>query len=222
MKVLFIGNSYTYYNDMPEIFKAMSQSAGIPCEVKALTRGGAWLWQYEKEDDEVGMQIRETIKQNWNYVVFQDNSFGPVGALVQFMKASGWLSDLARKHGAIPVLYQTMAYQIDHPRYQEYGMTQADMHQRLRTGYQAAAARHNALLSPAGEAMYRAIGRYGALVHNEDRTHPSYMGSYLIAAVHCGFIMSLDPRKISFTGELDEATAKSLLEIAAYTLGYKD
>jgi len=96
------------------------------------------------------------------------------------------------------------------------------MHQRLRTGYQAAAAKHNALLSPAGEAIYRAIGRYGALVHNEDRTHPSYMGSYLIAAVHCGFIMSLDPRQIPFTGELDEATAKSLLEIAAYTLGYKD
>ena len=63
MKVLFIGNSYTYYNDMPEIFKAMSESAGIPCEVKALTRGGAWLWQYEREDDEVGMQIRETVKK---------------------------------------------------------------------------------------------------------------------------------------------------------------
>lgn len=222
MKVLFIGNSYTYYNDMPEIFKAMSESAGIPCEVKALTRGGAWLWQYEREDDEVGMQIRETVKKGWNYVVFQDNSFGPVGALTQFIKSSGWLAELIRQNGALPVLYQTMAYQIDHPRYQEYGMTQADMHHRLRTGYQAAAAKHNALLSPAGEAIYRAIGRYGALVHNEDRTHPSYMGSYLIAAVHCGFIMSLDPRKIPFTGELDEATAKSMLEIAAHTLGYKD
>lgn len=120
MKVLFIGNSYTYFNDMPEIFKAMSESAGIPCEVKALTRGGAWLWQYEREDDEVGMQIRETVKKGWNYVVFQDNSFGPVGALTQFIKSSGWLAELIRQNGALPVLYQTMAYQIDHPRYQEY------------------------------------------------------------------------------------------------------
>lgn len=44
MNILFIGNSYTYYNDMPtEIFKVLGESAGLTLNVTAITNGGHTL-----------------------------------------------------------------------------------------------------------------------------------------------------------------------------------
>ena len=42
--ILFIGNSYTYYSDMPEkIFLPMAEAAGLDCAVTAVTVGGCTL-----------------------------------------------------------------------------------------------------------------------------------------------------------------------------------
>ena len=39
MRVLFIGNSHTYFNDMPHIFKQVCQENNIDMEVTMLARG---------------------------------------------------------------------------------------------------------------------------------------------------------------------------------------
>ena len=39
--LLLIGNSYTYYHDMPtELFARMAESAGYTLDVTAITKGG--------------------------------------------------------------------------------------------------------------------------------------------------------------------------------------
>ena len=44
MKILFIGNSATYFNDMPTaIFAPMCEAAGYDVEVTAITKGGYCL-----------------------------------------------------------------------------------------------------------------------------------------------------------------------------------
>ncbi len=40
MRVLFIGNSHTYYNDMPHLFAQICQEKGIDTEVTMLAHGG--------------------------------------------------------------------------------------------------------------------------------------------------------------------------------------
>ena len=50
IKILFIGNSHTYYNDMPLIAKDIFASAGIEAEITMLTQGGKCLdWHYEQK-----------------------------------------------------------------------------------------------------------------------------------------------------------------------------
>ena len=39
IRVLFIGNSHTYYNDMPELFRERAERDGFACEVTMLAHG---------------------------------------------------------------------------------------------------------------------------------------------------------------------------------------
>ena len=43
MRILFIGNSHTYYNDMPYLFAELARAAGQDVDVTMLTRGGESL-----------------------------------------------------------------------------------------------------------------------------------------------------------------------------------
>ena len=40
MRTLFIGNSHTFYNDMPNILKEICKENGIDMQVAMLTKGG--------------------------------------------------------------------------------------------------------------------------------------------------------------------------------------
>ena len=40
MKILFIGNSHTYFNDMPYMFAELMRASGTEVEITMLTRGG--------------------------------------------------------------------------------------------------------------------------------------------------------------------------------------
>ena len=43
MRILFIGNSHTYFNDMPHLCAELLRAAGKDVEVTMLTRGGETL-----------------------------------------------------------------------------------------------------------------------------------------------------------------------------------
>ena len=49
MRVLFIGNSHTFFNDMPQTFKKLAESAGFPTEVEMIAHGGRPLsWHLQE------------------------------------------------------------------------------------------------------------------------------------------------------------------------------
>ena len=52
MRTLFIGNSHTYYNDMPRIFKDVGAENGIEMQVTMLTKGGMGLDYHAENEDE--------------------------------------------------------------------------------------------------------------------------------------------------------------------------
>lgn len=67
MRVLFIGNSHTYFNDMPHIFKLICQENDIPMEVTMLAHGYKGLDFHQKEP-EVKFNI---LYGNYDWVVLQ-------------------------------------------------------------------------------------------------------------------------------------------------------
>ena len=49
LRLLFIGNSHTYYNDMPLMAAKKARAAGYDCEVTMIAHGGWFLEQHVAE-----------------------------------------------------------------------------------------------------------------------------------------------------------------------------
>lgn len=127
MDVLFIGNSYTYYHSMPQIFKAMTESRFQNRRVNTtfVGRGGASLEQQWKE----GEALRQIQTGKWDYVVLQEQSM--LGDEIiengkSFVRSPDLFFEYARKfveqiqqNGAKPVFYMTWARE-DRPDQQKY------------------------------------------------------------------------------------------------------
>jgi len=54
MRVLFLGNSYTYVNDLPSTFAQLARSAGRPVEVAMVANGGETLTQHAASSESLG------------------------------------------------------------------------------------------------------------------------------------------------------------------------
>ena len=90
MKILFVGNSYTYYNDMPETaFVEEAKAAGIAVEVTAVTRGGYRLCQYADPENEEGKRLRKTVTgKHYDFAVLQEQSYTPITDEAKFLEGA--------------------------------------------------------------------------------------------------------------------------------------
>ena len=217
--VLFIGNSLTYYNDMPtEIFEAMAEDAGYKVKVFRITKGSHKLSKFAQPLDEYGGKVDSALaKENkYDYVVLQEYSPIPVsGDVDQFYTAVRNLSDRIRSAGATPILYSTWGYKTGHSSLKDYGGTTEAMTWKLAAAYRAIGYELGIDVAYAGLAFHDVYSKYSMLeLYNEDLYHPSYAGSYLAAATLFATIFDEDPTTLTFTGTLEERHAEVLLEAA--------
>jgi len=71
--ILFIGNSYTYVNDMPKMVEKLSKSdsdIGSSFIIEQVTKGGAKLIDHWNDKE----ALNKIQSKNWDYVVFQEQS----------------------------------------------------------------------------------------------------------------------------------------------------
>ena len=171
LKVLFIGNSYTYYHRLPDIVAAMSARPESPrrFEVRMVAQGGASLLDHWE-----GGNARRALRgQPWDRVVLQEQSNVPASNPRQFNRYVARFASAARDAGAQTILYVTWARR-DRPAAQA----------AINHAYADAAKEADATLSPVGEAWRRARERWPDLaLHDVDGSHPSALGSYLAACV---------------------------------------
>ena len=72
-KVLFIGNSYTYVNDLPGIINDIAISKGNTFNHQSHTPGGSTLAQHASNSTVQNLLYSEV----WDYVILQDQSQNP-------------------------------------------------------------------------------------------------------------------------------------------------
>ena len=73
LRLLFIGNSYTYYNDLPKMVYEIAKSQRRKLSVKSVTKGGEKLSGHL-----TNQKLREMLtSQQWDYVVLQEQSSTP-------------------------------------------------------------------------------------------------------------------------------------------------
>ena len=175
--VLFIGNSYTYFNNLPEMFAALATEAGHHTRVTMAAPGGWRLKDHWEKGEALGL-LRT---QHWDYVVLQEQSTLGVNYYVEGRTrvagdelfrpyATRWASEV-RNAGATPVFYLTWAPR-DAPEDQRH----------LDYAYFHAASESDAVVTPAGWAWSLVRQHHPEIkLFHERGSHPSPAGTYLVA-----------------------------------------
>ena len=168
MKVLFIGNSHTYFNDMPALFKALCAQRGIDAHVTMLTKGGMGL-DYHLQQEQTRFNIRYG---GYDFVVLQHTAH-PMGDLDAMHDAACALVGLIREAGSAPVFYQTWAKKDD----EAFQSTMSGVYNDL-------GAELNVPVAPVGDEWqkYR-LAHPDAELYYKDGAHASPEGSALAAKV---------------------------------------
>ena len=188
--VLFIGNSYTYVNNLPAMFAQLAEAGHQPkVEATMLTPGGTRLQDHlEKFDD-----LTILRQGKWDYVVLQEQSVmgtsyyvnGNVRVVTDRYfapYAKKWVSEI-RKAGAIPVFYLTWARKA----------TPEDQRE-LNYAYVHVAKETKSVVAPAGIAWSLVRQRQPEIeLFYKDGSHPSPAGTYLSACAMYASIFQRDP-----------------------------
>ena len=103
VRALFIGNSYTYGNDLPGLIAQLVSARGIKLEHESVTPGGATL---EKQWND-GKAVAASQMKKWDYVVLQEQSARPFRDREAMFKAARLLHAEIVKTGAKTLLYET-------------------------------------------------------------------------------------------------------------------
>ena len=175
MRILMLGNSFTFTNDMPQMLAGLTGA-----EVTSYTRGGARLAEHLNVYTEMGARTQASLKQeHWDYVVLQEMSNAPITAPERFFSSVERLCRQIHAGGGIPILYATWAYRKGGPTLAAKGWDYDDMARRLSDAYHTAAERNQALIADVGQRFYALSP--AADLYADDGIHPSEQGSRLAA-----------------------------------------
>ncbi len=214
-RVLFIGNSLTFYNDLPEMFADLARSGGYEVEVDMSAQGGWTL-----SDHAVSTLTLDKIDQGWDFVVLQEQSVIPSLAeerSEQMYPAVRFLYEKVSEKDLTLILFMTWGHRYGYPG---AGFDNFDeMQEQLRSGYTDIAAELGVMVAPVGIAWQNGITINPQLnLWHMDGIHPSREGSYLSACVFYALIFQKSPEGLTYTAELSEETAQVLQALAAETV----
>ncbi|MEI6738745.1 MAG: hypothetical protein WCK74_00395 [Gemmatimonadaceae bacterium] len=170
LRILWIGNSYTYVNDLPRTLTSLAMAAGedrLPA-ITAVLKGGQFLKGHTQRTD-----LPAVIAEGWDYVVLQEQSMTPIQQPDSLWKYGQQLGQLAKQAGAKVLLYVTW------PRRDTPNTSDA-----IVAAYSQLAQRLDATLVPVGPAwMAMRSAMPGAELYIDDGSHPTPIGTYIAAGV---------------------------------------
>ncbi len=223
--VLFLGNSYTNYNNLPSLVNQLANSAGENLTVDSNTPGGYTLEGHTTN----ATTLQKLASGNYDFVVFQEQSQRPSfpqGQVEQdvfpFAKK---LDSLARVGNPC---VQTLFYMT-------WGRENGDasncvvwppictyegMDDLLYQRYMQMANDNEAQVAPVGRLWrYLRTNHPSIDLYTSDGSHPSFAGSYAAATAFYTLIFKQDPTLLTFDGSLTAIQASTIRD-AAKTVVY--
>lgn len=218
-KVLFVGNSYTYTNNLPSMIAEMAASVGDVLQHRSNTPGGCTFQQHCTN------QSMTLIQQGgWDAVVLQEQSQLPsfpdwqVEAEVFPYAARLVDSIYASSPCAEPMFYMTWGRRDgDQSNAAEFPVlgTYEGMDSMLCLRYTQMAADNDASLCPVGR-VWRQLRRDNPYIelYSPDGSHPSLAGTYAAACAFYAMLFNHNPAELTYDGGLDPETAATIRNVA--------
>jgi hypothetical protein len=179
IRVLFIGNSYTYFNNLPKLIEAIAAAHpdGPRIETEAVLRGGVTLKTHWND----GKALDAIRKGGWDFVSLQEHSTlgkppapgeqPSINDPADYFEYAVKFNDEIRKIGARTLLYATWS-RDGYPEQQR----------RLDDAVVRLARQIDAAIVPISLAWNIArIEAPGIRLNTPDRSHPTAAGSYMAA-----------------------------------------
>ncbi|MEI7529176.1 MAG: DUF4886 domain-containing protein [Elusimicrobiota bacterium] len=217
LRVLFIGNSLTYMNDLPGVTARLAKARNFTMEYATYTPNG---YSFAKHAASLKAQ-RKIEAGGWDLVVLQAQSRIPEVPLAaaQFYQDAQKLSQAARKAnpGVKVAFYETMARKNGAAR-KGRSSAAADSYEgqqkKVNDAYSKMALENQGLLIPVGEVWQKLRAQRPALDLYQDEVHPSLTGTYLAACVFYAIIFEDNPAGLPYPPEIDAETASSIQTLA--------
>lgn len=210
-KALFLGNSYTSYNNLPLMVSKMAMSVGDEFIYSSNTPGGYTMMAHSTDSASLNL-----INANdWDYVVLQAQSretsleqeqmerelFPFVELLCNEVRESCDSSQL--------IFYMTWGREdgdIPNCNARPWVCTYEGMDDLIQKVYFELARRNKAEISPVG-AVWRSlrVNHPSIKLYTKDGSHPSLAGSYAAACTFYTMIYKKDPTAINWYSNLPEA-----------------
>lgn len=201
ISLLFIGNSYTFGHDMPNLLADLAD-AGNPrycLEITTVVEGGATLTSHW----DTGVALQQVQGKQWNYVVLQEQSMGTIEFPQHFQQASSRWIQAIRQTGATPVLFVTWAR--EHSPQQQA---------TINAAYTQAAGQQ-AILVKAGTAWQQVRQHDRSIkLYEPDQSHPTLSGAYLTACVFYTTLFNPPTQILPNLTDLPDAQAEYLQQVA--------
>ncbi len=218
-RVLFIGNSYTAVNNLPQLTADCALSigfAGFPMEVASSTPGGTTFQMHTTN----GSSQSLIAQGNWDFVVLQEQSQLPSFPDSQVeTECFPFAMQLNNQILAADSCTETIFYMTWGRQNGDAGncaswppvCTYEGMDSLLNLRYRQMAIDNQAILSPVGALWNYIRNTYPEInLYAADGSHPSLEGSYAAACSMVSVIFRTDPTLINYNSTLNPVIAEKI------------
>lgn len=224
LRVLFIGNSYTYVNDLPNLINNLAVSTGDQLIYQSNTIGGYTLQQHSANATTLAL----IAQGNWDFVVLQEQSqlpsFPDAQVETDVYPYARKLDSLVKVSNpcAKTVFYMTWGRKngdnMNCPVFPPV-CTYAGMDDLLQLRYTNMADSNNAVISPVAKVWrYLRSNNPAIELYDADESHPSLKGSYAAACAFYSVLYKKDPVGCSYDAGIgsDAVAIKNAAKKIAY------
>lgn len=216
-KVLFVGNSQTYFNQIWNTFAEVCTKHSISVVVDQVTSGGYYLRQFADINNTYGKTLDDKLKNNKYDIVFlQENTLGGAIDPASFFTATRILHKKIIESGAQDVLFMPLQRKDDDADAKRYGLTQETITQKSLANYDAIGEELGIPVSHAGVAALEIIQNYADITIQLSDGHPNPAGTYLMSLVHFATVFGVSPVGIEYKYFATSLGKQRVLELAAY------
>lgn len=215
-RVFFVGNSLTYYNDMPQLFAGIANDKGYRVEVDSYTVGGTGLAEMLAS----GEVLRLIESDRWDKLVLQPGTGESSGGSIHTDSSAWVVRRLVDALHAVNPYAKVCLYEISNGvtpgdgsgDYDYYLYTQ----QRILDTVTKIARLAEVPLAPAGECFREHYAtRHDLMLHSVfNDIHPNIAGSYLVACAIFETLYEVPVVPCGYYGNLDQEQAEYLQQIA--------
>lgn len=205
--VLFIGNSYTFYNGgLDQELKGLAPDT----QTESIAVGGYTLQNHWQD----GKALTEIRKGGWDYVVLQEQSQRPVFERALFLEYVKKFDVEIKNNHAKTILLMTW----DRPENDAQGVT----NNNVAAAYTSVGKQLGITVAPVGLAFGRSLALKPNLQLYTEDGHPTPAGTYLAACVLFETIYGVIPVGNSFSdGSISSDTRSYLQQVAADSMGLR-